>query len=106
MVPESGRVARGVALPGVGVSPAVEAVVFGLPAGAVSDPIATENAVAIVKVTTRQDVTDEQVKTGREALRTELLAERRNRFFSAYMVKAKQRMSITVNREALQRLVA
>jgi peptidyl-prolyl cis-trans isomerase D len=99
-------VARGVALPGVGVSPAVEAVVFSLPAGSVSDPIATENAVAIVKVTARQEVTDEQVKSGREALRAELLAERRNRFFSAYMVKAKQRMSITINREALQRLVA
>lgn len=99
-------VARGTALPGVGVSPAVEAVVFGLPVGAVSDPIATEHAVAIVKVTERQDVTDEQVRSGREALRTELLAEQRNRFFSAYMMKAKQRMSITVNREALQRLVA
>ena len=33
----------------------------------------------------------------------ELLSDRRNRFFSAYMVKAKQKMKIEVNRESLQR---
>ena len=32
-----------------------------------------------------------------------MLTDRRNRFFTAYMGKAKQKMKIDVNREALQR---
>ena len=43
--------------------------------------------------------------TERDQLRQELLADRKNRFFSAYMVKAKQKMKIEVNREMLQRVV-
>ena len=36
---------------------------------------------------------------------TSCSTDRRNRFFSAYMAKAKQKMKIDVNREALQRVV-
>jgi len=39
----------------------------------------------------------------KDKFREEVLGDRRNRFFSAYMVKAKERMRIEVNREALQR---
>jgi len=35
----------------------------------------------------------------------QLLNDRRNRFFSAYMIKAKQKMKIDVNRDALQKVV-
>ena len=35
----------------------------------------------------------------------ELLGDQRNRFFSAYMAKARQKMKIDINREALQRVV-
>ena len=35
-----------------------------------------------------------------------LLTDRRNRFFSAYMLKAKQKMKIEVNRETLQRAIS
>jgi hypothetical protein len=38
-----------------------------------------------------------------ERFRNEQLTDKRNRFFSAYMVKAKQGLKIEVNREALQR---
>ena len=41
----------------------------------------------------------------REKFREDLLADRRNRFFAAYMSKAKQKMRIEVNQEAVQRLV-
>jgi peptidyl-prolyl cis-trans isomerase D len=99
-------VARDATLPGIGSSPAAERVAFSLKPGEVSDLIATDNAIAIVKVVERQDVTDTQVAEGRAALRVEMLNERRSRFFSSYMGKAKERMRITVNREALQRLSA
>ena len=41
----------------------------------------------------------------KDRFREELLTDRRNRFFSAYMVKAKLKMKIDVNRENLQKVV-
>lgn len=98
-------VTRASALPDVGASSAVDAVAFSLPAGAVSDPIAVDTGAAIVRVVERQDVTPEQVAAGRATLREELLSDRRNRFFSAYMTKAKTRMKIAINRDVLQGVI-
>lgn len=99
-------VPRGTALPGIGISPAVDRVAFSLPPGATSDPIVTDTAAVVVAVVKRQDVTEAELAAGREELRQELLADRRNRFFSAYMTKAKQRMRIEINRDVLQQIVA
>lgn len=99
-------VARGTALPDVGVSTAVDAAAFALAAGATSDVITTRNAAVIARVTERADVTADQVAAARDGLRTELLNERRARFFSSYMIKAKEKMKISIDREVLQRLVA
>jgi peptidyl-prolyl cis-trans isomerase D len=99
-------VTRGTALPGVGISPAVDRVAFSLAPGTVSEPILTETAAVVVQVLERKDVTATELAAGRESLRQELLADRRNRFFSAYMTKAKQRMRIEINRAALQQIVA
>ena len=56
---------------------------------------------------TRQmkEVTPEEWTAAKDRFREELLNDRRGRFFGAYMGKAKQRMKIQVNREALQRVV-
>jgi peptidyl-prolyl cis-trans isomerase D len=99
-------ITRGTALPEVGTSAAIDNAVFALPAGAVSDPIAGPTAVAIVHVVERKDVTPQEVASGRAALRDEMLQDRRGRFFSAYMAKAKQRMTITRNAELIARLLA
>jgi peptidyl-prolyl cis-trans isomerase D len=90
-------------IPDLGVAPAVEDAAFKLAVGAVSDPIATDNGTAVIKVLERKSVTPEEWTSSKDRFRDELLADRRNRFFSAYMVKAKQKMKIEVNREALQR---
>jgi peptidyl-prolyl cis-trans isomerase D len=90
-------------IPDLGVAPAVEDAAFKLTVGAVSDPIATDNGTAVIKVLERKSVTPEEWTSSKDRFRDELLADRRNRFFSAYMVKAKQKMKIEVNREALQR---
>ena len=94
-------IARGAPIGDLGVSPAVEAVAFSLPAGAVSDPIRTENGAAIVRVIERRDVTADEIAAGRQPLRDELLNERRNRFYSAYMSKARERMRIDTNNAVL-----
>ncbi len=99
-------VPRGTALPGVGISSAIDRIAFALAPGAISDPILTDTAAVVIKVVARKEVTASELAAGRETLRQELLADRRNRFFSAYMTKAKQRMRIEINREALQQIIA
>jgi peptidyl-prolyl cis-trans isomerase D len=90
-------------IPDLGVAKAVEDAAFKLPVGAVSDPVATDNGTAIIKVVDKQEVSPADWTNAKDRFREELLADRRNRFFSAYMVKAKQKMKIEVNREGLQR---
>jgi len=90
-------------IPDLGVAKAVEDTAFKLPVGSVSDPIATDNGTAVIKVIDKQEVSPADWTNAKDRFREELVADRRNRFFSAYMVKAKQKMKIEVNREGLQR---
>jgi peptidyl-prolyl cis-trans isomerase D len=98
-------VARGTALPDVGLNATVEKTAFGLAAGATSDPITTLDGTTIVKVLQRQDVTPAEMASSRESVRRDLLDERRSQFFTAYMVKARQGMKIDMNRDVLGRLL-
>jgi peptidyl-prolyl cis-trans isomerase D len=93
-------------IPDLGNAPAVTDAAFKLPQGAVSDPIATDNGTAVVKVLEKKEVASEEWTTSKDKFREELLTDRRNRFFSAYMGKAKQKMKIDINRESLQRAVS
>ncbi|MEW6320787.1 MAG: peptidyl-prolyl cis-trans isomerase [Acidobacteriota bacterium] len=99
-------VTRNSPIASLGVSPEIDKVAFALPVGAVSDPIQTPQGTAIVRVAAKEGVTDEQIAAGRDALREELLNERRDRFFSAYMQKAKQSLRIQVNQDLLSQVVA
>jgi peptidyl-prolyl cis-trans isomerase D len=98
-------IARDAPIPDLGAAPAVEDAAFKLPVGAVSTAIATNNGTAVVKVLDKKEVTADEWSTAKDRFRDEQIAERRSRFFSAYMVKAKQKMKIDVNRESLQRVV-
>ena len=82
---ETALIARGSALPDVGASPEVDRVAFSLPVNGVSDPIATAEGTVIVRVTERDEVTPDEAKKSRETFRAQLLSERRERFFNAYM---------------------
>lgn len=92
-------------LPEIGASPEVDAVVFALPQGTVSDPIVTDNAVAVAKVVEHKVPTAAEFAAERDRLRGEMLSDRRGRFFSAYMQKAKQKMKIEVFRDNIQRVI-
>ncbi|MFP5378576.1 MAG: peptidyl-prolyl cis-trans isomerase [Vicinamibacteria bacterium] len=104
-VTETEPITRGSAIPVVGVSPAVDKVAFALPVGAVSDPIDIPTGTAIVRVAAREDVTEAQIAEGRDTLRQELTEARRDRFFSAYMTKAKTTMAIAVREDTMARVV-
>jgi len=99
----SDLVARGTALPDVGVNATVEKAAFSQTIGSVSDPIATLDGTTILKVVERKDVAPGEAAGGRESIRQDLLSQRRNQFFGAYMMKARQKMNIQMNREALDR---
>ncbi len=106
-------IARGAPVGDAGVSPAIDSAAFALPAGGVSDPIVTDNGAVIVKVLEKQDAeagakaaANGQPAPTKDALRTELLGERRNRFYAAYMTRARERMKVNINRDVIAQLVA
>ena len=99
-------IARGAPVGDLGASPAVDAVAFSLPTGSVSDPIVTDNGAAIIKVLEKQNPAPADIAAQKDSLKTELLNQRRQQFYSAYMTKARQRMQIRINREVIAQLTA
>ena len=98
-------IARGAAIPDLGVSDDVDAAAFALPVNGVSDPITTPSGTAIVRVVERADVTPEQIAAGRDQMREELAAQRQDKFFSAYMQKAKTALKINIKQDVLAQVV-
>jgi peptidyl-prolyl cis-trans isomerase D len=90
-------VTRGSALPDVGVSAAVDEAVFGLASGETSAPIETDTAIVVARVVERADIDQTALEAARPGLSAQLLQQRRNDFFNAYMTKAKQDLRIQFN---------
>jgi peptidyl-prolyl cis-trans isomerase D len=99
-------IARGAPVGDLGASPAVDEAAFSLAQGSVSDPIVTDNGAAIIKVVDRQQPTAADFTKQQDSLRTEMLNDLKNKFFSAYMSKAQKRMKITINRDAIAQITA
>lgn len=98
-------VARGSAIPDLGISEAVDAAAFGLPQGGVSDAISTPTGTAVIRVVEKVGVTDAEVEGGKDVLRDELVNGRRDKFFGAYMQKAKGGLKINIRQDTLARVV-
>jgi peptidyl-prolyl cis-trans isomerase D len=97
-------VTRGTAWPDVGISPALDEAAFQQAAGTVTKPIPTEGGTVIARIVERQSPTPDEIGKARDGLRKELLNDKRTKFFSAYMLKARERMKIQVNEEAFRAL--
>lgn len=98
-------IARGAAIPDLGISETVDAAAFALPQGGVSDALTTPTGTAIVRVAEKVSVTDAEVEAGKDQLRDELVNTRRDKFFGAYMQKAKTGLKITTREDVLARIV-
>ena len=98
-------VTRGSAIPDLGISETIDAAAFSLPQGGVSDAITTPTGTAIIRVAEKVSVTDAEIEAGRDQLRDELVNQRRDKFFGAYMQKAKQGLKITTREDTLARIV-
>lgn len=101
----SDLVAREAPLPGLGVSPTADAAAFSLPVGGVSAPVMAENTYGIIKVLEKQELKPEALAEARDKFREELLNDRRGRFFLSYMDRAKQKLRIQIDQDALQRSI-
>ena len=96
-------ISRNQPLPEVGANKTVEDAVFKLKVGEATGPITTDNAVVVARVKERQDIKPEEFATGKAAVANELRQQRQNQFFSAYMLKAKEKMGQpTYNEKALE----
>src|SRR6478736_2079726 len=98
-------IARGAAIPDLGISEAIDTAAFALPQGGVSDAITTPTGTAIVRVAEKTEVTDAEIAAGKDELRDELVNARRDKFFGAYMTKAKTGLKITTREDTLARVV-
>jgi peptidyl-prolyl cis-trans isomerase D len=98
-------VARGSTLPEIGANPAVDAAAFALPAGSVTAPIVTDAGTVVARVVEKQDVKAGDIAAGRDAVRADMQNERRTRFFSAYMLKARDKMKTEINQDLVRRVV-
>ena len=96
--------ARGSVIPEMGMSEAIDQAAFALPQGGVSDAISTPTGTAVIRVVEKVNVTDAEIEQGRESLREELVNQRRDRFFGAYMQKAKQSLNIAIREDVLARV--
>ncbi len=93
---------RGTVWPEAGISGGVDRAAFSLPAGTISDAITTATGAVIVKVLERTPIKPEELATARQTLKSQLESERKERFFESYMAKAKDRVTIKENREAIR----
>ena len=95
-------ITRGSPLPEIGTNETVEDAIYALKTGDATGAIATDNAVVVARLKERQDIKPEDYATGKLSLLEELRQRRQNEFFSAYMVKAKEKMGQpTFNETAL-----
>ena len=99
-------IARNSALPDIGVSAEVDKAAFALPVNGVSEPIKTSDGTVIVRVVERDPVTPDEFRKAKETFRAEMLNERRGRFFSAYMTKARAKVDVEINSDVVQRVVS
>jgi peptidyl-prolyl cis-trans isomerase D len=99
-------IARGSALPTVGVNPKLDDVAFALKPGEIGSPVATDSAVVVVQAKERQDIAPQGLDADRERLRDELTSQRTGAFFEAYMAKARARMQVEYNAPVIQSLLA
>jgi hypothetical protein len=80
-------------------------VAFALKTGDTSAPIPTDTAVIVAHGKDRQDVSPAALAAGRDALHDELLQQRRQEFFGAYMSKAKEKMKVDFNENTIRTIL-
>ena len=98
-------IARDGVIPNIGRSPEIEAVAFSSPVGTVTNAIPTPQGAAVVRVASKQDVSAADFAMAKDKFRMEILGERRSRFYQTYMEKARTKMKIDIDPDAIKRAI-
>jgi peptidyl-prolyl cis-trans isomerase D len=98
-------VARGTSILNLGSSPSIDEAAFSLPLNGVSKPVVTDYGAAILKVLERKEATSDDPSKEKASLKDEMLTDRKNKFFAAYMTKARQRMTIRTHPETIAQII-
>jgi peptidyl-prolyl cis-trans isomerase D len=98
-------VARGTAWPDAGISAAVDEAIFAVPVGGVTAPITTDAGTVVARVVAREEAKADALPTAKDTLRQEMLADRKSKFYTAYMNKARERLTVTINPDAVKAVV-
>ncbi len=96
---------RGRPLDSAGEIPLDEDRLFAADPGSIVPPIATDNGFVVVRVRERTGFSDEEFEAAKDGFREELLLERRNLLWSAFVEAASERHEIHVDEEALNDLI-
>jgi peptidyl-prolyl cis-trans isomerase D len=98
-------VARGTAWPDAGISAAVDEAIFAAAVGGVTSPITTDAGTVIARVVAREDAKADALASAKDTLRQEMLADRKSKFYTAYMNKARERLTVTINPDAVKAVI-
>ncbi len=96
---------RGGTLPQVGPSVAATEAAFSLPLETFSDPIRTDHGYLLLRVAGRSGFSAEQFATEKDRFTEQLINEKRQRTWSAYLQGLQRRYPVQRNRELLQQIV-
>ncbi len=96
---------RGRPLDAAGAIPLDEDRLFAAEPGSIPPPIAAENGFAVVRVLERNGFSDEEFEAAQESFREELLFERRNLLWAAFVEAAAERHEVRIDEQALNDLI-
>jgi peptidylprolyl isomerase len=90
----------------LGSSAAIDAAVYGLPAGGLSEPVRTPAGWAVVRVVEKKDYDPAAFEKEKAVLIASLTEERRSQLFRAYMQEARKRFPVQRRPDALRRVAS
>ena len=101
-----GLVPRGQTLGDLGVGAAMEAALFSLPVGGLSEPVRAPAGWAVARVLEKKEFDPAAFAKEKAALVAGLVEERRGKLFQAYMQEARKRFPVVRRADALSRVAS
>jgi parvulin-like peptidyl-prolyl isomerase len=96
---------RGTQLPEAGRSPAVQRAAFEEGVNQFSAPLASPNGYVVLRVKERTGFDPEEFASQRDTFTEQVLAQKRQQFWAAYLQSLQERSSVQINRDALRRVL-
>ena len=107
-VKTSEKLARGSSIPEYGPLSERDQEIFSLPVGKVAPPSTFNGRTLVFSVKGREEINPDEMKKALPTLREDLLPEKREKYFSAYVQELQKKMqdagSISINNSALKQL--